>query len=161
MSPAVYQWATRHGVTLQALHELQELFGMHGGHAIPEKVTGTSEATVQSLVRLEASRKGVRLFRNNVGVLEDVRGVPVRYGLANDNKEVNKILKSSDLVGWRSVLITPPMVGLNIAQTVLRECKHVGWRYTGGEHEEAQLNWLQLGASDGADVAFATGEGTL
>ena len=31
MSPAIYQWAVRHGVTLAALNELQALFGMHGG----------------------------------------------------------------------------------------------------------------------------------
>lgn len=161
MNTAVHQWAARHGVSMQALHELQALFGMHGGHTMPERATGISEAAVQSAVRLEASRKGVRLFRNNVGVLEDARGVPVRYGLANDNKEVNKILKSSDLVGWRATLIGPQHVGTVIAQTVLRECKAVGWHYVGDEHEQAQLNFLQLGASDGADVAFCTGEGTL
>ena len=161
MTPAVYQWAARHGVSMQALHELQAIFGMHGGHDLPPAVKGTSEAAVQSAVRLEAARKGVRLFRNNVGALIDSRGVPVRYGLANESKQVNEVLKSSDLVGWRPFVIGPQHVGLCVAQTVLRECKKVGWRYTGDEHEQAQLNWLMLGAKDGADVAFCTGEGTL
>ena len=31
MSPAVYQWAVRHGVTMGALQELAGIFGMHGG----------------------------------------------------------------------------------------------------------------------------------
>ena len=34
MTPAVYQWAVRHGVTMQALIELQTLFGMHGGQRL-------------------------------------------------------------------------------------------------------------------------------
>ena len=161
MTPAIYQWAVRHGVSAQALHELQGLFGMHGGHDLPPVVKGKSEAAVQSAVRLEAARKGVRLFRNNVGALIDARGVPVRYGLANDSKQLNDVLKSSDLVGWRPVVIGPQHVGACIAQTVLRECKKVGWHYTGDDHERAQLAWLMLGASASADVAFCTGEGTL
>ena len=92
MTPAVYQWAARHGVSMQALHELQAIFGMHGGHDLPPAVKGTSEAAVQAAVRLEAARKGVRLFRNNVGALIDSRGVPVRYGLANESKQVNEVL---------------------------------------------------------------------
>lgn len=161
MNPAIFQWAARHGVTMQALQELQGIFGMHGGHELPPEVKGTSEAAVQAAVRLEAARKGVRLFRNNVGALIDARGVPVRYGLANESKQVNEVLKSSDLVGWRPLLIRPQHVGLCIAWTVLRECKKPDWKYTGDVHEQAQLNWLMLGAKDGADVGFCTGTGTL
>lgn len=161
MTPAVYQWATRHGVTLQALQELQAIFGMHGGHELPAEVKGTSEAAVQAAVRLEAARKGVRLFRNNVGALIDSRGVPVRYGLANESKQVNEVMKSSDLVGWRPLLITPQHVGMVVGQTVLRECKKAGWHYTGDAHEQAQLAWLTLGVSGGCDAAFCTGVGTL
>lgn len=161
MSPEIIQWAIRHHVSLQALHELQGMFGMHGGHSMPAGHKGTSEAAAQAAVRLEASQKGVRLFRNNVGALKDERGVPVRYGLANESAEVNKVIKSSDLVGWRRRLIVPADLGAVIAQTVLREVKEPGWTYSGNEHEVAQLAWLQLGASDGADVAFCTGVGTL
>ena len=39
MSPAVYKWAIRHGVTMAALNELQALFGMHGGHDLPRPIT--------------------------------------------------------------------------------------------------------------------------
>ena len=161
MNPAVYQWATRHGVSLQALHELQAIFGMHGGHELPPSVKGTSEAAVQAAVRLEAARKGVRLFRNNVGALIDSRGVPVRYGLANDSKQVNEVMKSADLIGWRPLLIGPQHVGTVVAQFVSREVKEVGWRYTGKDREPAQLAWAQLVTSGGGDAAFCTGVGTL
>lgn len=161
MSPEITQWAIRNHVSLQALHELQGMFGMLGGHVMPAGHKGTSEAAVLAAVRLEAAQKGIRLFRNNVGALKDERGVPVRYGLANESAEVNKVIKSSDFVGWRRKLILPEHVGSVIAQTVLREGKVPGWTYSGTEHEVAQLAWLQLGASDGADAAFCTGVGTL
>ena len=161
MSPAVYQWAARHGVSLQALAELQAVFGMQGGHDLPPEIKGTSEAAVQAAVRLEAARKGVRLFRNNVGALIDSRGVPVRYGLANDSKQVNEVMKSADLIGWRPMLIEQRHVGTVVAQFVSRECKHPTWHYTGGDREPAQLAWAQLVTSGGGDAAFCTGVGTL
>lgn len=161
MSPAVYQWAARHGVSLQALAELQAVFGMQGGHDLPPEIEGTSEAAVQAAVRLEAARKGVRLFRNNVGALVDSRGVPVRYGLANDSKQVNEVMKSADLIGWRPLLIEPRHVGTVVAQFVSREVKAVGWHYTGSDREPAQLAWAQLVTSGGGDAAFCTGVGTL
>ncbi len=161
MSPAVYQWAARHGVSLQAVQELASLFGMQGGHDLPPEVKGTSEAAVQAAVRLEAARKGVRLFRNNVGTLVDSRGVPVRYGLANDSKQLNEVMKSADLIGWRPLLIEPRHVGTIVAQFVSREVKAVGWHYTGADREPAQLAWAQLVTAGGGDAAFCTGEGTL
>ena len=161
MTPAVYQWAVRHGVTMAALQELAGIFGMHGGHDLPPTVKGTSEAAVQSAVRLEAARKGVRLFRNNVGALVDSRGVPVRYGLANESKQVNEVMKSADLIGWRPLLIEQRHVGTVVAQFVSREVKAVGWHYTGADREPAQLAWAQLVTAGGGDAAFCTGEGTL
>lgn len=168
MTPAVYQWAARHGVTLQALTELAGIFGMHGtphavseGHDLPPAVKGTSEAAVQAAVRLEAARKGVRLFRNNVGALIDSRGIPVRYGLANESKQVNDVMKSADLIGWRPVLIGPQHVGQVIGQFVSREVKAVGWHYTGSDREPAQLAWAQLVTAGGGDAAFCAGVGTL
>ena len=48
-----------------------------------------ARAAVQAAVRLEAARMGILLFRNNVGALIDVRGIPVRYGLANESTQIN------------------------------------------------------------------------
>lgn len=159
MNSQFYQWAIRNGVSVKAIEELMQMFGLHGEHEAPTE--GVSEAAVQSAVRLEAAKKGMRLFRNNVGVLMDARGVPVRYGLANDNKFINTAVKSGDLIGWRPVRITQAHVGTVIGQFVSRECKRVGWHYVGGEHEEAQLAWAQLVVSGGGDAAFCTGTGTL
>src|SRR5690242_17560516 len=103
----------RHHVGVDALNELSAILG---AVATPAQAPGYSEANVQSRVRLAAPARGFRLFRNNVGVLTDDRGVPVRYGLANDSKALNKALKSSDLIGWRRLPITADMVGSVVAQ---------------------------------------------
>ena len=71
----------------------------------------TSEAQVQQELRVLAPHHGSRLWRNNSGVLPDRTGRPVRYGLANESKELNKVLKSSDLIGLTPVLIEQRHVG--------------------------------------------------
>lgn len=153
------QWAIRHHVGADALAELS---GMLGAIATPAQAPGTSEANVQSRVRLAAPGAGMRLFRNNVGTLKDDRGVPVRYGLANDNSALNKRLKSSDLIGWRRLPITAQMVGCVVAQFVALECKREGWTYSpGAERDEAQARWLQLVAADGGYAKFVTSPGEL
>ena len=151
-------WAIRWGVSAAALHDLQAQLHMQD---TPPADEGRSETNVQARVRIEATRKGLRLFRNNVGAIKDERGIPVRYGLANDSSAVNKQFKSGDLIGIRPVLITPQHVGYTIGQFVSRECKREGWRYTADEHEQAQQRWALLIASYGGDAAFATGEGTI
>lgn len=115
-----------------------------------------SEDHIQDQLRLNAPRHGFMLFRNNVGVLKDARGVPVRYGLANDSAAVNRRFKSSDLIGWRSIVITPDMVGQTVALFVARECKHEGWRYAATEEQQAQLRFLDLVNNAGGDACFVS-----
>ncbi len=155
----LYQWAQRHGVPITAIKELESLFGITERVDIP--ATGLSEAAVQQNLRLEGARKGVRLFRNNVGAYEDESGSFVRYGLANESSQVNKQIKSGDLIGIRPLIVTPQMVGHVVGQFVSREAKPGNWRYSASEREQAQLRWIQLIISLGGDAAFATGEGTL
>lgn len=147
-------WAIRHGISAEALADLMETLGAgtQGGAS-----DGGSESRVQSRVRLAAPGLAMRLFRNNVGVLRNDRGVPVRYGLANDSKALNSRLKSGDLIGWRRRLITADMVGSVIAQFVSLECKESGWRYRGDEHEQAQQRWAALVAVEGGHARFVTG----
>jgi hypothetical protein len=152
------QWALRHHVSAEALAELS---GLLGAGATPSNSTD-SEARVQSEVRLAAPGAGMRLWRNNVGVLQDERGVPVRFGLANDTKALNERLKSSDLIGWRRLLIELRHVGSVVAQFSTLECKHSAWsRRPGDAHEEAQERWLQLVAAEGGYAKFITGAGQL
>ena len=159
MNPQLTQWAIRNGVSYRALDELQGIFGIATAFSVVEDER--SEAYVQSLVRLEAARKGIKLWRNNVGVLFNERGTPVRYGLGNDSPALNKTLKSGDLIGWRPLLITSAHVGAKIAQFVSRECKRPKWFYTGTEHEKAQLRWSEAINADGGDAQFVNGEGSL
>lgn len=145
-------WAVRHHVGEDALGELAAMLGSGG-----TEETGASESNVQSRVRLAAPGLGARLWRNNVGALLDDRGVPVRYGLANDTKALNDRLKSADLIGWRRVLITADMVGSGIAQFTSIECKAEGWKFTGSDREIAQQRWATLVAADGGYAKIVTG----
>lgn len=137
----------------------------------------TRESEVQAAVRLEMARRGYRLWRNNSGVLRNENGTPVRYGLGNDSHQVNARLKSSDLIGWHRVVITPGMVGLTIAQFVTLECKPGDWRDTSAAMMAkygprpfdrrdlpddvrrilAQKAWIDLVAGDGGEARFVTG----
>ncbi len=152
-------WAIKHGVSFEALTELRAL--MTGVSTEPPQVPGESEAAVQNRIRLEASRKGLRIWRNNVGAMMDDNGNFIRYGLCNDSKQMNQLIKSSDLVGIRPVTITQNHVGQVIGQFVAREVKAANWHYTGSKREEAQLRFLELVIALGGDAQFANREGTL
>ena len=118
-----------------------------------------SESDVQARLRLRASREGWLLFRNNVGVLIDATGRPVRFGLANDSKAVNKSIKSGDLIGIRPVLITQAMVGMVIGQFASVEVKREGWHLNPrDDHEVAQLSWKNIINNAGGYAIFSTGE---
>lgn len=104
-----------------------------------------SESQVQATIRLAASCLGWRLFRNNVGVMRREDGVPVRFGLANDSKQLNSQYKSGDLIGIRPVVITQDMVGKMIGQFVSIECKHPDWNPSqSDERYQAQKRWADL-----------------
>lgn len=151
-------WALRHHVGVDALTELSAMLGAVAAPA----PSGGSEAKVQSLVRLAAPGAGMRLFRNNVGVLFNEHGTPVRYGLANDSKALNQRIKSSDLIGWRRLVIEPAMVGYAVAQFTSLECKHEDWHPSSTDaREAAQQAWLTLVAADGGYAKFVTGPGQI
>lgn len=153
------QWAIKWGVPYEAVEDLRREFGAISTEPSPQ--AGESEAAVQNRVRLEASRKGLRVWRNNLGACMDENGNFIRYGLANDSKKMNDLVKSSDLIGIRPVDIQQHHVGHRVGQFVAREVKAGNWSYTGTAREEAQLRFLELIASLGGDAAFANNEGTL
>ncbi len=153
------QWAIKHGIPFEAVEELRREFGAVNTDPIPQ--VGESEAAIQTRVRLEASRKGGRLWRNNVGAGKIEGESFLRWGLANESKEMNKTIKSSDLIGIRPITITQAHVGYVMGIFIAREIKPEGWRYGATDREAAQLKYLELIASLGGDAAFAVGEGTL
>jgi hypothetical protein len=161
----LHDWALQWGVPLAALHDLERRMGLlHDPQLAPS--TGRSEAAVQANVRIEAAQlalsgRRVKLFRNNVGALKDARGVPVRYGLANDTPAMNAVIKSADLIGWETITITPDMVGQDKAVFLSVECKEEGWTFTASQRERAQQAWAALVAAGGGRALFANRTGLL
>jgi hypothetical protein len=81
-------------------------------------VAGRSdELAVQNAIRLEHGTGPARLWRNNTGALKDAQGRLVRYGLCPG---------SSDLIGLRTITITPDMVGQTLAVFTAIEVKDRG-----------------------------------
>jgi hypothetical protein len=78
------------------------------------------------------------LFRNNTGTLKDANGRPVQFGLCKG---------SADLIGWRSVTITPEMVGQQIAVFTSIEVKS-----SSGRVKPEQQQWL-LGVQKAGGIA--------
>lgn len=73
-----------------------------------------TEKDVERTLILHASKCGITMFKNNVGMYKDQRGNVIRYGLCNG---------SSDLIGWTPVTVTPDMVGKKIAVFTAIEVK--------------------------------------
>ena len=156
----LHEWAIQWQIPLAALHDLERRMGLlYDPQLAPS--TGRSEAAVQANVRLEASRKGIKLFRNNVGALRDERGVPVRYGLANDTPAMNKVIKSADLIGWETTTITAEMVGQRFARFLSAECKPEGWVFTASQREQGQKAWATMVIAGGGRALFVNGPGML
>lgn len=154
------QWAIRHGVSHVALADLVDMFTGESSVVKVEGVEG-SESWVSSQIKLEAARLGVKLTRNNVGALKDVKGRSVRYGLWNESKMMNQRIKSGDFIGIRPILIDVSHIGSTIGQFVMREVKESDWVYTGEGREEAQMRCIQMVNGLGGDACFASGVGTL
>lgn len=152
-------WANKWNIPPEAINDLRRTLGMVNTDPSPQ--VGESEAAIQTRIRLEASRIGCRLFRNNVGATYTEDGSFVRYGLANDSKQMNDAIKSADLVGIRPVRVQPHHVGSVIGQFITREVKAGSWKYVGTKRELAQLKWLELITAMGGDACFANREGTL
>ena len=138
------EWAWKYGVSREALYDLRARLVNTPDATITGSPEPGSEAAVQTAVRLDASRRGGRLWRNNLGACMTQEGQFIRYGLANDSRAVNDVVKSSDLIGIQPIEISTRHVGQIFGQFVARECKRPGWKYTGTSREQAQLRWLEL-----------------
>lgn len=150
----IHDWFVQWGIPHAAQQDYFARMGVVFEVKLPAGAKPTSEATVQAACRIEAPKHGDRLWRNNVGALKDEREVPVRYGLANDSKQVNEVIKSGDLIGVKRTLITPQMVGQVIGKFWSRECKPSDWVFTGTAREIAQLAWANHVNALGGDAGF-------
>jgi hypothetical protein len=99
----------------------------------------TTEKDLQNKILLAVGRGDTRLFRNQVGTgwygCIDVRGRgdvlirgarPLRAGLCPG---------SSDLIGWRTVTVTPEMVGRRIAVFAAVEVKSARGRISAEQQQ--------------------------
>ena len=101
------------------------------------------ETPIVQRIRLAlGGRSDVRIFRNNVGKLEDRHGRWVTFGLCPG---------SSDLIGWRSVVVTPTMVGRRLALFVALEIKAPGSRTKPEQFEMQQA--FQSAVRDAGGIA--------
>lgn len=136
-------WAQRHGVSALALAELKML--NTDAMTATDIEYGSSESRVQSQLRLEAPKHGWSLWRNNSGAYQDDTGRVIRYGVANDSKQLNAVFKSSDLLG----------IGPN-GRFVAVEVKKPGWTKPSNDRERAQANFLGVVNKMGGIGMFAT-----
>ena len=100
-----------------------------------------SEQQIQQEIRLAVSKGDTRVFRNNTGTLRDQHGRPVSFGLARG---------SADLIGWRTVTITPDMVGQRIAVFTSIEVKTPT-----GRVKPEQQQWLDAVQAAGGIAGVA------
>ena len=79
-------------------------------------IVANAETDLQQRIRLAlGTQPELRIFRNQVGSLPDPRsGRLVQFGLARG---------SADLIGWRTMVITPEMVGQRVAVFTSLEIK--------------------------------------
>lgn len=92
-----------------------------------------SETAIQQRIRLALGKlPWTRCFRNNVGRLPDPRtGRWIEFGVGGKG--------AGDLIGWRTIKVTPEMVGQQVAQFVSLEVKTA----TGRVRPE-QENWRRV-----------------
>lgn len=91
-----------------------------------------SEMVILKQAQMQASKFGLRLFRNNTGSLKDATGRWVQFGLCEG---------SSDLIGFTPIAITPEMVGMKLAVFTAIEIKEDG-KKTKPERLKKQLHFI-------------------
>jgi hypothetical protein len=151
-------WAKKWGVSPAAIADLTII--LRPSEIINKNPTPSSptnaEAYIQQMVRIEASRRGVRLWRNNSGATYDLSGRLIRYGLANDSKAQSFKFKSGDLIGITPYEIKPKDIGHTLGVFTSYEIKKKGWKYAGNGREVAQNAWRCLINSLGGIAKFIT-----
>jgi len=113
-----------------------------------------SERAIQKKLFLKiGSRKDVRIFRNNVGMAymgKVIYKTPLTIKINNYRVVKFGLIKGSgDLIGWKSVEVTPEMVGKKIAVFLSVETKR-----THGRRSPEQINWAKQVQQAGGIAIF-------
>lgn len=117
-----------------------------------ERKTIVDEKQVQELIQLEASKMGAKLFINTSGAFKDNTGRLVRFGLGHVRK--NQEFKSSDLIGFMPVEITPDMVGKKLPVFMAIECKKPDWKPTNSLREAGQKIFIDVVKNNNGIASF-------
>ena len=101
-----------------------------------------NETSILQEIRIGlSSTPDVRIFRNQTGALKDTEGRLVTFGLCKG---------SSDLIGWKSIVITPEMIGQRVAVFLAVEVKRPKKNPT-----PEQTNFLERVAAAGGIAGVA------
>ena len=155
------QWAQRWNIPAECLHELDYVLTNAASTETDNNTSYATESAVQQAIRLRASKRGCRLWRNNRGAVTTNDGRHIRFGLANDSTKINSVVKSSDLIGVTPVIVKDSHVGQKLGIFTSIEVKAPGWVYTGGPHEEAQRAWINAIQAMGGFASVATSENII
>ena len=101
----------------------------------------SQETNIFNEIRIAVSAMGARLFRNHTGMVKDERGRVHRFGLCKG---------SSDGIGWVSVVITPEMVGKQLAVFTAIEAKTPT-----GRASKEQKNFIEQVSNAGGIAGIA------
>ena len=144
----LYDWAVKWGVSQAAIDDLAVCFNPQ----FEPVQGGMTEAILQATLRVEAVKLTSSLWRNNRGAMLDKDDRLVRYGLANDSSRLDKVFKSSDLIG-----ITPvTWYGRKFGVFTAVECKAPQWEFSpNDERAVAQRNFLAAVQAAGGIALFA------
>ncbi len=114
------------------------------------------ESDIQQYILVDAPHLNCVLMRNNSGCLKDSNGRLVRYGLMNTSAQQNARIKSSDLIGLTTIVITPDMVGRTIGVFTAVEVKREDWKPSKTcKREESQSNFIEWVKKRGGIAGFA------
>lgn len=143
-------WATRWQLPPQAIAELQQLTA-----AYADPNSGKSEEAVASECRLALNQRGIITMRNNVGALKDAKGRWVRFGLCNETKGMNEVIKSSDDICIIPYVVKPKDVGRKLGVFLGVEHKKRNWVFGSESREVAQAQFQRMVSNVGGVAVFA------
>lgn len=116
-----------------------------------------NESAVQSHVRLAFADIGP-VWRNNSGACTDDTGRLVRYGLGNDSAQLNRVIKSSDLIAITPVTAYLRSCGwVKLGVFTALEVKASNWSMRpGDERAAAQAKFHEIVREAGGFAGFVT-----